>query len=321
VEHETFVDLCDPDGAANPAAVGWSRRPWHRCRVDGPWGRRKRWHYWCVTSAREVVSLTFADLDYVGAAVVVIADRATGRSVRDAVVRPGGWGAALPDVADRGRVEIDHGGVHLALTEHGDRARLIARTPRLEVDVTAVRPEGHDTLGVAVAWGPRRFAYTGKHNTLPASGTISVDGERRAVAPGAFATLDWGRGVWPVRTAWNWASASGVHRGRTIGVNLGARWTDGGGANENALCVDGRLTKLTSEVEFRWDRRDPRRPWHLVGPDVDVTVTPELIEALPAPLAALGARLHVAFGTWRGRVLDVAFDDVFGWAEELRAHW
>lgn len=318
---DQLVELVGADGAANPDAVGWTRRPLHRCRVDGPWGRRKRWHYWCVTSDREVVSLTFADLDYAGAAVVVVADRTTGASVRDATARPGGWGVALPDVADRGRVDVAHGGVTMSLSEHGDHARLIARTPRLAVDVTVQRPPDHDTLGVAVAWSPTRFAYTGKHNTLPAAGTIEVDGVRRAIAPGAFATLDWGRGVWPMRTRWNWASISGAQGGRTIGVNLGARWTDGGGCNENALCVDGVLRKIDSEVRFEWDRHDPRAPWRLVGPDVELTNTPELLESLPPALALAGARLHVAFGRFTGRVLDQELTGLFGWSEELTARW
>ena len=305
-----LVDLVDVDGAIAPGAVGWSRRPLHRCRVDGPWGRRKRWHYWCVTSEREVVSITFADLDYVGAVVVVVVDRETGVSVRDTAVRPGGWGLALPDVADRGRVELSHGGVHLALVDQGDHARLVARTPRLAIDVTAVRPERHETLNVAVAWEPRRFAYTAKHNTMPATGTVELDGARRAIAPGAFATLDWGRGVWRARTRWNWASASGVQGGHTIGLNLGAQWTD----EENALCVDGKLRKLDTRVRFGWDRADPKRPWRLEGDGVDLTLTPEFVERVPRVL-------HVAFGAFRGRVDDVEIDQLFGWAEELGVLW
>ncbi len=305
-----LVDLVGDGGAIAPGAVGWSRRPLHRCRVDGPWGRRKRWHYWCVTSEREVVSLTFGDLDYAGAVAVVVVDRATGVAVRDVAVRPGGWGLALPEVADRGRVEVSHRGVHLALVDRGDHARLVARTPRLAVDVTAVRPDGHESLNVAVAWAPRRFAYTAKHNTLPATGTVDVDGARRAIAPGAFATLDWGRGVWRARTRWNWASASGVQRGRTIGLNLGAQWTD----EENALCVDGKLRKLDTRVGFHWDRADPKRPWRLEGDGVDLTLTPEFVERVPRVL-------HVAFGTFRGRVDDVEIDDLFGWAEELGVVW
>ena len=42
--------------------------------------------------------------------------------------------------------------------------------------------------------------------------------------------------------------------GRTVGSNLGAGWTDGTGMNENGLCVDGRLTKISEDVKFDYDR-------------------------------------------------------------------
>src|SRR6185503_1280639 len=89
-EIAALVELSD-GGGVRAEALGWSRRPLHRCRVDGPWGRRKRWHHWCVTSPREIVSLTFADLDWAGLAAIAVYHRPTRRLVRDVAVRPGGW--------------------------------------------------------------------------------------------------------------------------------------------------------------------------------------------------------------------------------------
>jgi hypothetical protein len=44
------VDLCAPDGTLSPAALGWSRRPLHRCNLSGHLLRKKRWEYWCVAN-------------------------------------------------------------------------------------------------------------------------------------------------------------------------------------------------------------------------------------------------------------------------------
>jgi hypothetical protein len=38
---------------------------------------------------------------------------------------------------------------------------------------------------------------------------------------------DFGRGIWPYRSFWNWGVASGVVDGVRIGVNVGGRWTTG----------------------------------------------------------------------------------------------
>jgi hypothetical protein len=174
---------------------------------------------------------------------------------------------------------------------------------------------------VAVARAPHLFAYTGKHVALPARGTVAIDGVARPIAAGAFACLDWGRGVWPARSRWNWAAAAGVDGGRTIGFNLGAQWTDGGGATENAVVVDGRLAKLATEVRFEFDRRAPRAPWHLRGPEVDLRFTPAHVRHPRAPLGPLGSELCLGFGTFTGRVGDAAVRDLSGWAEDLRVTW
>jgi hypothetical protein len=312
-EITAMVDLCEEGVRAG--ALGWSRRTLHRCRVDGPWGRRKRWHHWCVTSQREIVAVTFADLDWAGLAVVMAIDRGTGETVRDVCVRPLGWGAALPDVADRGRVEVAHGRTRLAIADAGTRVTLVAHTRRLALDLAIERPRGHESLGVAVEWpgtGGRRFAYTSKQAGLPATGTVTVDGEPRALAPRAVACLDWGRGVWPRRTRWNWASAADSR----TSFNLGAQWTHG--TTENAVVVDGVLSKIAAEVAFEWDAREPERPWRLRGDGVDLVLEPEVVQDARAP--GLG-RLCIAFGTFRGEVGGVAVRDLFGWAEELHVLW
>lgn len=297
------VDLCTA-GRVNPLALGWTRAPLHRCEVDGPWGRRKRWHHWCVTTPREVLALTVADLDYLGLVVVMAIDRATGAVTRETKVRPFGLRAPLPPTAEHGRVELED----VSIVDEGTRARLRAITPKLSFDVHVER--AHETLGVAVAWDEAHFAYSSKHTALPARGTLTLDGQTRALAQPAYACLDWGRGVWPVRSAWNWASAAGPGG---FGLNLGARW-----ANENAVLDGGRLTKLAGDVTFRWNRRAPRDPWRILGPEVDLTVTPEVVEDVRVP--GLG-RLCLVFGAFQGTVGGRAVPGLFGWAEELVVRW
>jgi hypothetical protein len=335
-EHEIreAAALWRADGAVDRAAVGWSRGPVHACRLPARWGRRKRWHYWGIITAREVVSLTLADLDYAGLGAIVVHDRVSARSWRDVRVAPLGWrGVTWPETAACGDVEVRRGDdFRLAFTDDGERVRLEARGRGVRVGVDVVRPPGHETLGVAVAKGERFAQYTSKQNALPARGWIELDGVRRRLADDAFACLDWGRGVWPAHTRWNWASASGrvasgPDAGRVIGLNLGAQWTDGGGANENALCVDGRLEKIGGDVRFEWDRRDPRRPWRLRSaggdggrPDVDLELVPSIVEGNAGP----GGRpmpLVLCFGAFRGRVRDMEVRDLPGWAEEFDVLW
>lgn len=318
------VELCTPDGRLNPAARGWSRRPLHVCALPpGGWGRRKRWHHFAVTSPEHVCTLTFADLDYLGLAAVALLDVATGRTVEKVAVRPLGWGAPLPDVAGGGDVAVAGSGLELAFLEEPAGTRLVAASRRLRVELLARRPAGHETLNVVVPFGERRFQFTSKQTALPAEGLVVADG-RRCVFPAgqSFACLDFGRGLWPWRTTWNWAAAGGVQDGRVVGLNLGGRWTDGTGATENGVCLDGRLTKISDDARFDYDRADFRRPWGLrAGDAAALRFVPFAERELRLELGVAAARLHLCFGRFSGRVAGVEVRDLLGWAEEFQARW
>jgi hypothetical protein len=109
------VDLCMPDGKhLNPAAKGWSRRPLHTANLRGGWGRTKRWDYWAVLAGDLVVSITYADVDYLGLADLWVGGpghRRTGG--RPAPCRSGGGVPAQParhlaPAPPRGRVPARH---------------------------------------------------------------------------------------------------------------------------------------------------------------------------------------------------------------------
>jgi hypothetical protein len=86
------VDLCLPDGRLNPDAIGWSRRPLHRCNLNGPWGRQKRWDYWAITTKRFALGITYADVDYVGLVALALFDFETKRVINRGTARPLGRG-------------------------------------------------------------------------------------------------------------------------------------------------------------------------------------------------------------------------------------
>lgn len=240
-----------------------------------------------AASSREVIALTLADLDFLGLAVVRVIDREMGKVTRDVAVRPLGLGLALPSRADRGQVEFEQGRVRLAFADDTTDVRLAGATRSIAVDVQVKRPPNHQTLGVAVAWpgsGGRRFAYSSKHTALPARGTITVRGQTRHLASGALACLDWGRGVWPHRSSWNWASAAGSG----VGLNLGARWTDGGFAPDLrhvAARRGGLRLSFVDQGVARSSQNVRSSPFPFTG------IIPRSVHAKPGPSARCVAAL------------------------------
>lgn len=296
------VDLCDYRGRLRDEAIGWSRRPLHRAAIEGRWGRRKRWHHWYVVDARGVLALTVADLDYLSLAVIGWLDRESGRWTERFCVRPFGIGS-MPDDAG-GSFEHATGRLRIAM---GDR--LEADAPGISARIAIERDR--ETLDIVVPWDRDRFQYNSKQFGMPARGEVVIDRERIAID--GWSCLDFGRGVWPYRTAWNWACACDA----SIAFNLGARWTDGTGITENGVIAGGRLARIASDLRF--DVRSST--WSIEGEGVSLRFHPASQRRVRLPLGIASWDLRLGFGTFEGRVLDHSVRDVFGWAEELQARW
>jgi hypothetical protein len=322
--------LADERGHLRREAVGWARRPLWSSALAGRWGRRKRWCYWAVLDPRFFLAITIADLDYVGATLI---DLESHRRVERVVPCPLGRGVSLPDGL-AGSIRFHALGLHLAVDDDGRDVRLRARYltlggGRVDADVRASRPEGADTLDVVIPWSDRCFQLTGKHIGLRARGSVNLRGETFELGPHARASLDFGRGVWPYRTRWNWAAASGEHAGRDVALNLGGQWTRGTGMTENGVVVGGRLHKIGTEVTFDRDPGRPDAPWHLHdGTDgrVDLTFTPVYAHHVRVPAVVVASELDHAIGTFEGTLgLDggerIEVRGMRGWAEEHVARW
>lgn len=331
------VDLCDGRGRLNPSARGWSRRPDVRANLRLAPMRKKRWDYWCVQTDEIVVSFVYADVDYAGLASVWVLDRATGHEATAGLLRPLSRGIELPEQVCTGAMAVTDRALSLVIDERDGHTRLTATAPTsahgpIEVDVVVDKPAGHESLNVLIPWSTRRFQFTSKQNTRPAHGTVrvgdrtwSVDAERDG-----WGVQDLGRGVWPYSNRWNWAAASGRSAdGRVVGLQFGGKWTVGTGATENALCIDGRLTKIGVELEWDYDWEHPLRPWRVRTPgsdQVDATLTPTFDRYDLTDLKVLRMEVHQCFGTWQGRVVGddgvaVEFDGLRGFAEEARNRW
>lgn len=332
-ELTTFVDLCLPDGRLNPAAVGWSRRPLHRCNLHGRWPRKKRWNYWAITTETHLFSAIISHLDYAGLVFVYYADFTTGEFIEMTRLLPLGRGCQMGDVvAADARYESPDlhvtmrqadGGVDLAVAMADFKGRpLIAH-------FAITLPLQHETLNVVVPWNERTFQFTSKQNCLPATGIVTI-GKQETLFSGdqSFACLDFGRGIWPRHCRWNWGSASGRQNGRLIGLNLGRQWTDGTDSTENGVFVDGRLHKLSTDLNWTYSQSDFMRPWHIADPDgrLDLNFTPFLERVAASNVWLVRSEVHQMFGRYSGHITTdagevVPVHDLTGWAEDHGAVW
>jgi len=331
------VDLCTPDGSTlAPEARGWSRRPLHRANLDGQWGRNKRWDYWAVLTPDVVVSCVYSDIDHIGLADVYWADLSTGESGGSGIITEPGV-ITLPERPATAPLRVDRDGLSLAITDDADGtthlratwAEADGRPGRF--DLTVGMPAGHESLNVVIPWSDDEFNFTSKHWARPATGELVV-GDRRWAVGGAdgdaWGVLDVGRGRWPHEITWNWGGGAGRSDGHVIGLQVGAKWTEGTGFTENGLIVDGRLTKLGRELDWTYDWDDPLQPWRITDPggQLDAVLTPRFDKHTDVGDADLGSQVHQVFGTWSGHLVTddgvrIDFDGLLGFAEEARQRW
>ncbi|HYF92571.1 MAG TPA: DUF2804 domain-containing protein [Symbiobacteriaceae bacterium] len=325
------VRLCDDTGRLNAGAVGWSRHPVHTCNLRGAWLRKKRWNYWCITTDRFLFSITLSNLDYMAVVFVYFLEYATKHFHELTVMNPLGRGVVLPETV-AGQTAFRHRNLTCALVDEADATRISVASPLfggapMEADLLVARPPGHETMNVVIPWAHDRFQFTSKQLCLPVSGQIRLGGRVLAVEPGeAFACLDFGRGIWPYSSVWNWGAFSGLQDGRLVGVNLGGKWTDGTGMTENAVFLDGRISKLHEPVEFVYSPGDFMKPWRMRNERVDLTFAPFFERVARTDLLILRSEVHQMIGRYTGTLITddgarIAVKDLVGWAEEHKARW
>jgi hypothetical protein len=328
------VDLCTPDGAAlNPAARGWSRQPLHRANLDGCFGENKRWDYWAVLAGDLVVSAVYSDIDHLGLADVWWVDLPSGETGGKAIVTPADGTIVLPEHPGTAPLRVDRDGLDLQIVDDAAGTRLVASWTEPDgragtLDVLVEQPAGHESLNVVIPWSETVFNFTSKHQARPATGSLAVGDRRWSIGPDAWGVLDVGRGRWPHEIQWNWGGGAGRRGEHVVGLQIGAKWTEGTGFTENGLIVDGRLSKLGSELRWDYDWDAPMQPWRVSDPggQLDVVLTPRFDKVTDVGAGEFGSQVHQVFGTWSGRLrtddgLELELDGLQGFAEEARQRW
>ena len=334
-EREILVPtpLCDKKGNLNPEAIGYARKPIIDCNLSGHFMRKKKWNYWCVYGEDILFSATISHLDYAAVCFVYFLEYETQRYFEKTVLIPLGTKVKMPTQVletvnfanSELRIHISYlaGDTHLSVTCRDFDGE------RLQAELTIHHPTTDDSLNVVIPWNRQMFQFTAKHHTLPTTGIVKI-GDRRYTfnEEESYAVLDYGRGIWPREATWNWGMASQRMRGRRIGLNFGGKWTDGTGMTENAIFVDGIMTKIHEDVLFEYDRNDFMKPWTIrskFSETVNLTFTPFFERVAKTDAKLIRSEVHQVIGYYNGLVkLDncsLRISQMIGCAEEHIAKW
>ena len=340
LEHEILEPGSLHGASGRLRETGWARWPllaFDPERVGGRLFRQlrlKQWDYYGLWAGDFYASAAIAHVGYLGMAFVYVLDPATARNPERTVLRVLGSGIAMPRDSERGSLAFAGSGLEVELTVVPGARRVRARDPRfdggagLEIAAELACAPDHESVVMATPFPGGGFFYNRKLNVLPATGFVRWGARRIDLAAAkALGQLDWGRGVWPYRSHWVWASANGFAAdGRRLGLNLGFV-RDERAAAENAVILDGRVHKL-GWVDAEFDPGDYRKPWRFRDREgrLDVTLAPSFERIARTEALVLRTEVHQCFGRWSGRAIleddrELAIAALPGFAEEHHARW
>lgn len=304
--------------------------------------RIKEWDYYLVTNSRFGIALTIADNSYMGLDSISFFDfNRPWVKTKNAVQLLTKGRKNLSPTSEIGDIK-SKGKKHSIEFRNGGTSRMLVfevKNFSSGKDLTGEIILGcplQETMTIATPFkeDPLAFYYNQKVNCMPASGSIQLGGQEYAFDPAdSFGVLDWGRGVWPKRSEWYWASASGLLDSSAFGFNIGYGFGDSSAATENMIFYRGQAHKLSNVLidipkNAKGKKYSFMQPWTFTSDDgrFEMTFQPLVDRHSNMNAVFVSSNQHQVFGYYTGKaVLDdgmqIEIENFFGFAEKVVNKW
>ena len=335
MQHEITKSAPLLNAAGDIAEPGWARSllsVYRRADIRAGKLRIKEWDYYIACDGRYGIAFTIADNSYMGLISASVIDFTQARERTATVMSAFPLGKfMLPETSAAGDTLYGDKRVQMAFRVKPGERLISCRFANfldgetLEAELRLEQPK-MDSMVIATPFHKKRhFYYNQKINCMPVSGGFTCGKLTHAFEPGqAFATLDWGRGVWTYDNTWYWGSGNGLFAGKPLGFNIGYGFGNTSAASENLVLYEGIAHKL-SGVTFHIPGDDYLKPWTFSSDDgrFEMDFVPILDRAAHTSALVIESDQHQVFGRFTGTiVLDdgrtLALKDFLGFAEKVR---
>ena len=295
--------------------------------------RMKKWDMYHIYTPEHMIHYLVAWIGYGAFCAMYVYDRAECCGDEDFHARlPFPAFPMLPD-STTGRTEYKSGRINATFEIQGESHRLKVKAPKFadkgfESDIELIYPADHESIFGVHLTTDRRCHYGHKINCMPANGWYKLGGQKFELEPEtSTGALDFGRGHYPNKLFWYWATASGRdENGKLIGVNLGYGNSEDN-CTENAVFYDGRMTKI-GRVKCFSPADDLMKPWRVRDEQglVDLTMTPHHVRYGNTTLGVFYSIARPSIGVFNGQFTTdrgetVMVKDLFGMFEWVDSKW
>ncbi|WP_373897425.1 DUF2804 domain-containing protein [Haloimpatiens sp. FM7315] len=327
-------NLCNEKSDLDINSVGWSRIPKHNCNIKNHWLRKKKFNYWNIYKEDFLFNITITNFDYIGLISIYILDIKRKTQIEKTIKVPFGIGCNLPNkVYDN--IVVLRKDIKLTVENINNQSKINLycenfNNSTLKANFAIDNNPKHETLNVVIPWSIKRFHFTSKQNCLPVSGKLIINNKIIDFKKGfSLASLDFGRGIFPYNTFWNWCSFSSKYKNQYIGINLGSGWTDGTGLTENAITINDKIIKIKEDVEFIYDKNNLMKKWHIKtinSNKIDLIFCPFIKKSLINNFIVIKSNFCQLYGYFSGKIINECKDEIdinhiFGTVEEHTAKW
>lgn len=270
----------------------------------------KEWDYYLVMCENFAAAFTISDLGYIRMGSVSFLDFETNEDYTGTVLAHPSLRFKMPDEPDKGVSEIKSGPLHLRFESgpNGKHVYCVFKKFHNNCDFKADvwfsdLPE--ESMNIAIPFEEKhRFYLNHKMNCMPCTGKVVFDWHVYRFDPKKdLGVMDWGRGLWPYKSTWYWATASTMVKGKPFGFNLGCGFGDTSAASENMLFYKGKAHKL-DDVSFEIPE-DPMQPWTITSSDgrFEGVFQPDLDRNADINLGVVRSKQHQYFGRMNGTAI------------------
>lgn len=315
--------ICNNKGFVNGYAVGWNNIPFKDCTINTSFFKKKSWNHYMWMNNEFIFNFAIVDVGY---AAIIYSDfyEINGKKRVNKICRYLFNKSIMID--DKINSYAYYKGKHKFINVLRNSNNLNIDFKWDNIDITSSIYLDYESLNVLIPWDYNYFHYTSKHMNLKTYGILRI-GSNMYDLNKSTCFIDYGRGIWKRTCEWDWLISGFVDDNNDyISVNLGAKYTDGTGLNENSIKINDRIYKLKSDVKFYYNKENQViNIKSLKSDEVNLEFKPILNHTKVNNIIIFKSKLKQIIGYINGHIKHknkkVDFKNTIGWCENHFAKW